>query len=115
MDIDELREDLATHIKNTVSNRKIKWSLESLSPGTPPLYTPQESAIVTEAEMLTNHKCCSVAFCTEGPYLKQLGIDTIILGPGDIDQAHQPDEYIALERINPMIDIISKLIQRFCV
>ena len=114
MDIDELREDLATHIQNTVKSRKITWSLQSLSPGTPPLYTPEESPIVTEAETLTKHKCCSVAFCTEGPYLKQLGIDTIILGPGDIDQAHQPDEYISLERINPMIDVISKLIQRFC-
>jgi len=115
MNIDELRNELSEHIHQTLKNRRIKWTVDSLSPATPPLLTAHNSPIVTEAEILTKHRCGSVAFCTEGPYLKELGIDTIILGPGDIDQAHQPDEYIGLERIDPMITIISKLIKRFCI
>ena len=42
-------------------------------------------------------------------------MQTIILGPGDIDQAHQPDEYLALERLDPMVKILRDLIQRFCL
>ncbi|VAW86734.1 Acetylornithine deacetylase, partial [hydrothermal vent metagenome] len=53
--------------------------------------------------------------CTEGPYLTELGIETIILGPGDIDQAHQPDEYLALDRIQPTVELLSKLIRQFCL
>jgi len=114
MNIEELRQELSEYINQALKNRKVKWSLNSLSPGTPPLLTPHDSPIVCESEKLTNHKCSSVAFCTEGPYLQQLGIDTIILGPGDIDQAHQPDEYIAFDRMKPMISIIEGLIEQFC-
>ena len=39
-----------------------------------------------------------------------LGMDTVILGPGDIDQAHQPDEFIGMERLQPMTDILMQLI-----
>jgi acetylornithine deacetylase len=44
-----------------------------------------------------------------------MGIDTVVLGPGDIDQAHQPDEYLACERIEPTIELLKQLIKRFCL
>ncbi|MFA5677304.1 MAG: M20/M25/M40 family metallo-hydrolase, partial [Pseudomonas sp.] len=56
-----------------------------------------------------------VAFATEGPYLNQLGLQTVILGPGDIAQAHQPDEYLAMDRIDPMVKVLRELIVRFCL
>jgi acetylornithine deacetylase len=42
-------------------------------------------------------------------------MDTVIMGPGDIAQAHQPDEYLALERINPTLGVLKALIKRFCI
>jgi acetylornithine deacetylase len=42
-------------------------------------------------------------------------MDSIILGPGDIAQAHQPDEYLALERIEPTVALLRDLITRFCL
>ncbi len=42
-------------------------------------------------------------------------METLILGPGDIDQAHQPNEFIGLERIQPMIGLLQGLIRRFCL
>jgi acetylornithine deacetylase len=56
-----------------------------------------------------------VAFATEAPYLQQLGMDVVVLGPGDIDVAHQPDEYLALDRIQPTIKFLSQLIGRCCL
>jgi len=44
-----------------------------------------------------------------------MGMDTVILGPGDIDQAHQANEYIAMERLTPMLDILSQMIGHFCI
>jgi len=38
-----------------------------------------------------------------------------VFGPGDIDQAHQANEYIAMDRIQPMLDILQKMIGHFCV
>jgi len=44
-----------------------------------------------------------------------LGIDTVVLGPGDIEQAHQPDEYLEEARLGPTIDLLRALILRFCI
>jgi acetylornithine deacetylase len=32
-----------------------------------------------------------------------------------VAQAHQPDEYLALDRIEPMVEILTRLILRLCV
>jgi acetylornithine deacetylase len=41
-------------------------------------------------------------------------METIVLGPGSIDQAHQPNEYIPLNQLEPTIDIIRHLIIKYC-
>jgi acetylornithine deacetylase len=43
-----------------------------------------------------------------------LGMETVILGPGDIAQAHQADEFLAVERLQPMVELLRKLIVSFC-
>lgn len=40
-----------------------------------------------------------VAFGTEAGIFKQAGIPTVVCGPGSIEQAHQPDEYVTLEQL----------------
>ena len=77
--------------------------------------TPREAAIVRAMEKLTGAPAGTVAFGTEGPYLNDLGLQTVICGPGHIDQAHQPDEYLPLEHIQPAINLIQSLVRQFCV
>ena len=40
-----------------------------------------------------------VAFGTEAGLFKSAGIPTVVCGPGSIEQAHQPDEYVSLEQL----------------
>ena len=40
-----------------------------------------------------------VSYATEGGRFQAAGIPTIVCGPGSIDQAHQPDEYIRLDEL----------------
>src|SRR3546814_15903526 len=40
-----------------------------------------------------------VAFGTEAGLFDQNGIPAVVCGPGSIDQAHKPDEFIALEQV----------------
>ena len=74
-----------------------------------------DKKIIQLTQKLTGHTAAAVAFGTEAPYLQQLGMQTVILGPGDIDQAHQPDEYLGLDRIKPSIDILKQLVNTICV
>lgn len=115
MELDELRATLEHRLGETLAGSGLQLEVRRLFHGTPAMHTPASSAIVQTAVQLTGHDAEAVAFCTEGPYLNRLGMDTIILGPGDIAQAHQPDEYLGLERIDPMVGILRGLIDRFCL
>ncbi|MDX1619844.1 MAG: acetylornithine deacetylase [Nitriliruptorales bacterium] len=42
----------------------------------------------------------TVAFGTDGGHFQQAGLSTVVFGPGSIDQAHQPDEYIELAQLD---------------
>ena len=115
MDLNELRETLNRRLHVLLGESGFSWEVASLFHGTPAMHTCHSSAIVRAAEAMTGHDSEAVAFCTEGPYLNALGMETIILGPGDIAQAHQPDEYLALDRLQPTVDLLTGLIERFCV
>lgn len=115
MALEDLRETLNRRLHQLLGETRFGWELSPLIAGTPAMHTDRSSAIVRAAESMTGHDSEAVAFCTEGPYLNALGMETIILGPGDIAQAHQPDEYLALDRIQPTVALLSGLIERFCL
>ncbi len=50
-----------------------------------------------------------VSFGTEGGLFQHAGIPTIICGPGSIEQAHKPDEWIALDQIDACENFIARL------
>ena len=115
MEIDTLRATMQARLSDAIAGTGLELTRSPLIEGTPAMDTPAAAGIVQGAEELTGYTAASAAFGTEGPYFNQMGINTVILGPGDIAQAHQPDEYLALERIDPGIDLLRSLIQRFCV
>ena len=115
MDPQQLREELRHRTLAVLRDSGIHASFEALLDGVPAMQTPASAAIVQLAEKLTGHSPEAVAFGTEAPYLNQLGIETVVLGPGDIEQAHQPDEYLALERLTPTIEILTQMINTICI
>ncbi|MET0082648.1 MAG: acetylornithine deacetylase [Sedimenticola sp.] len=115
MDIEQLRSELSERLFRLLENSGLELEMRSPFSGIPPMETAASTEIVQAGESLTGYSAEAVAFGTEAPYLQQLGMETIVLGPGDIDQAHQPDEYLGLERITPMVEILRNLIKRFCL
>ena len=113
MNLDQLQTDLERQIASIANADKVDWHLDKLL--VPPFCAEDHSELVALCETLTGHSAQSVAFATEAPYLQQLGMDVVVLGPGDIDVAHQPDEYLALDRVQPTIDFLSQLIGRCCL
>jgi len=56
-----------------------------------------------------------VAFGTEaGLFHLHAGIPTVICGPGSIEQAHKPDEWIGLEQVARCDDFIRRLLDHVC-
>jgi acetylornithine deacetylase len=54
-----------------------------------------------------------VAYGSDGTHIRELGIDTIIFGPGSIDQAHTENEYIAIEQVQAAFDYYREIIKEF--
>ena len=115
MPIDALREELHQRARSAIADSGLSLETEMLFSGIPAMLTDANAELVKTAERLTGHAAEAVAFATEAPFLQQLGNEVIVLGPGHIDQAHQPDEFIALDQIRPMLDILEQLILRYCV
>jgi len=91
-----------------------RLSVDLMYPTAPAFACRDEQNILALAEQLTGNKFQSANYATEAPFINQLGCDTIILGPGSINQAHQPDEYISLDYVNPTVHILQQMIGKVC-
>ena len=49
-----------------------------------------------------------VVYATEGGIFQEHGFSTVVCGPGSIDQAHQPDEYIELAELDRCADFFGQ-------
>lgn len=115
MDVEETREALRARIRQSLGEDSVfALDFEMLFEGIPAVETDAGSAIVQAAEKLSGFESRAVAFGTEAPYLKGLGMDVVVMGPGDIKTAHQPDEYIPVDQIDRTVHILQAMIRRFC-
>ncbi|RUO78920.1 acetylornithine deacetylase [Idiomarina tyrosinivorans] len=85
-----------------------------MHPPIPGFACPDQSPWLQLAEALSGETAAAVNYCTEAPFVQQLGCDTIVMGPGSIAQAHQPNEFITLAEIDPAQQQIRELIRRVC-
>ncbi len=114
MGLEELRASLRQRLTQALDHSELQLSFTPLFDGIEAMETPAASAIVQATEELTGHRAEAVAFGTEAPYFQRLGMETVVLGPGHIEQAHQPDEYLDLDTLEPTVDLLQRLIDRFC-
>ena len=82
----------------------------------PGLDIRDDEEVVRLAKTLTGQNDHSkVAFGTEaGLFHLHAGIPTVICGPGSIDQAHKPDEWIGLDQVARCDTFVSRLIDHVC-
>jgi acetylornithine deacetylase len=113
----DLRQELHTRLQNVLAKRKpeLQISFESLADGIDPLETPATSNLVQTAERMTGAVAGAVGYATEAPFLSSMGIETLVMGPGSINQAHQPDEYLELAQLEPTVDYLQQLIKTYCM
>jgi acetylornithine deacetylase len=110
-----LRRELRERAAAALDGSPCAIEFASVFEGIEAFETPAASALVQACEKLTGHGAGAVDFGTEGPFLNALGCETVVLGPGGVEQAHKPDEYLALERVEPMLETLRGLVTRFCL
>jgi acetylornithine deacetylase len=82
----------------------------TLHSGSPPLVPQTDSPAEALVRLLTGANTAhAVSFGTEASLFQEAGIPTVICGPGSIDQAHKPNEFIDLDQIEACIAFLRKL------
>ena len=89
-------ENVEQRMKNNAEECSAKVVLEN----TIPAFIPEPNS---EAEKLSNilvgeQPLGAASFGTEAGHFQQAGFSTVVLGPGSINQAHQPNEFIEVEQ-----------------
>ncbi|QXP83179.1 acetylornithine deacetylase [Methylococcus sp. Mc7] len=116
MDIEDLRSLLKRRLGQALlASPRLELSVESLFGGVPAFETRADAGLVRCCEHLSHARAGAVSFGTEAPFLSRLGVETVVLGAGHIEQAHQPDEYLPLEHVEPATAILRGLIERYCI
>lgn len=86
---------------------RIEWTPMSAYPA---LSLPQDAALAALLRELTGEvPLAAVSYGTEAGLYQASGFDAIICGPGDIDRAHKPDEYILTSELAACLRLIEAL------
>jgi acetylornithine deacetylase len=56
----------------------------------------------------------TVSYCTEAGLFQQAGIPAVVCGPGSIEQAHKPDEFIAVSEIRKCEGFLRRVAESCC-
>lgn len=115
MEMDALRAEIRRRLKPLAEEYQVGISNESLFSGTPAMETAADSPLVRAVEEMTGYSAGAAAFGTEGPYFQELGMETVIFGPGAIETAHQPDEHLEIASLAPTVAHLANLVRRFCL
>ncbi|EKN5121279.1 acetylornithine deacetylase [Yersinia enterocolitica] len=109
-DLDELMTEALAPVSARWPGR---LSIDQLHPPIPGYECPTDHHMVGVIEELLGERTAVVNYCTEAPFIQQI-CPTLVLGPGSINQAHQPDEFIDMAFIEPTRELIGQLVDHFC-
>jgi acetylornithine deacetylase len=112
--LDQLKtrlEPVIAAARDIAPNAAIDLTVTNSYPG---LNTPKHADIVSFMKTLTgSNATIKVAFGTEGGlFSRDLGIPTIVCGPGSMDQGHKPDEFISKAQLASCDQMLAALNQR---
>ncbi len=72
---------------------------------------PDGAAEALVRTLTGNNSSHAVAYAAEAGQFQQAGFSTVLCGPGSIDQAHQPNEFIEKSQVHACVDFMRRLIE----
>ena len=92
-------------------------SIETVLRSSTPAFSPEgnEDAKALAANWSGSNTVGSVVYGTEaGIFKKTLGVPTVVCGPGDIAQAHQPNEFLLASQIDACEGFMRRMVEWAC-
>lgn len=104
------RSDILPKYRARAAEADFRTRIHAVYPG---LRMDEDSPAVVLARELTGaNRVEAVSYGTEAGHFQAYGIPAVICGPGSIEQAHRPDEFVALSELDACAAFLRKVIAR---
>ena len=112
--LDEVREYAKNVLEPAMQAVHPETSIDiSLKANVPGFQASDDEPIVEFIKQLSGQNASEVvAYGAESGHFQEAGFSVVMCGPGSIDQAHQPNEFIELSQIQAGTDFLRKVIER---
>ncbi|WP_193142912.1 acetylornithine deacetylase [Meridianimarinicoccus sp. MJW13] len=118
-DMDFVKDQVAAHVREVLlpamrqvsPQAQIRTEIVGEVPGLTPMETNAARDLVFR--LTGANGAGTVPFGTEAGLFQQIGMDAVICGPGSIDQAHKPDEFVTLDQLGQCLSMLDRLGQGF--
>lgn len=104
-------ESILSRGRSCAEQHGLDFQVENLHPA---FGRDPESEFTRTCAQMTNSTPRTVAYGSEASNFTQVS-DMIVLGPGDIAQAHKSDEWISLDQLRKGEQLYGDLVRRFCL
>lgn len=82
---------------------------------TPAMLTPEGTDLERHLRPhCLDHRHGAAQFATDGGQLERLGVRTLVFGPGSIDVAHRPDEYVPVDHLHRCVEAVARVTGEIC-
>ena len=104
------QQSLLPAMKAVASQSDIAWQTLAQFPG---LDTPESAPLNAwmQAVLKNSFEPGAVSYGTEAGLFSDIGIPTIVCGPGSIDQAHRPDEFVEISQLKSCIQFMYSVLE----
>ena len=97
--------------RKTETDFDAEVKLERLDSG---FETGRDSSLVSLLERLTEKRAGTVAFGTEAAQMTRLGSEAVVIGPGDVREAHRTGEFVPVDELERCSEIIRQAVSELC-
>jgi len=110
--MEALRLKLEPEMKAVSQDCGLTTSITNDVPGLLP--EPQGDAELMALQATGGNATHAVSYCTEAGLFQQLGVPAVICGPGYIEQAHKPDEFVEITQMSLCETYLKRLASACC-
>jgi acetylornithine deacetylase len=99
-------------VANAAGDAPVSVTVTSVSP---PMYLDKDSRTYREfCDLLGSAEDRAVSYTTDAGWLSRAGMECVVCGPGSIEVAHKPNEFVPKRDLMAARGLLERAVERFC-
>jgi acetylornithine deacetylase len=114
--LDEVRSHIRAHIEPEMHAVDLQTGFDIVQLSEIPALdtTPETELVALVHELTCTREVGKVSYGTEASQFQRAGVPAVVCGPGSIEQAHKPNEFIELSQFEACEKFVRRLLERMC-